>query len=288
MVRDLKGSATLIAGLDAGVGKIACTLWLHTPGQMAQVLGRGQVPSDGFKAGDVVAPLAAATAIRAAMAEAERSAGAAPSGILVSANCGRIASVAATADLALDPAIVTLADLNRLTRAGRAYAERGERTALHMEPTAYWLDGRPWLHAPLERFGRRLEARMQLVAADTTPLRRLLDAVEHSGVPVVGVVPAALCSAVAVTTQSERQDGIAVVDLGAGTTSIAVYAAGGLVGLHTLALGGQHLTHDVAEAHQVTWLEAERIKTTYANEDLAHAESARDPGHMPNGGPHSR
>jgi cell division protein FtsA len=274
MLRNSDAPMSVAATLDAGTSRVRCVIWVSAPGQSRRMVGMAEVASAGIQAGEIFDAAAAAAVIQQAVLEAERSAGLAVQELLISANCGRIHTLSTRVERMLDPTIVTPHDVAQLIQASRADAERDDRVVLHAEAPRYHLDGRGCTGAPHQQFGRCLVVEMQLVTAQALPLRRLLATVEQSGRTVAGVVPSAVAMALATTTLAERNDGISVVDLGAGTTTLAVFAAGRLVATHTLAIGGAQLTQDVAAAHQTSHEEAERIKTTYATVDLAHAGDA--------------
>jgi cell division protein FtsA len=261
--------------LDIGTSKIVCVALAPARAGLddaqPHIAAVGVSGAEGIKAGEIVDPVAAAAAVQRAMQDAERMSGAPMHSVLIAAGCGRLSSLTATVETKLDPAIVCAENLARLSRSGRTATERDGRILLHLDFVGYRLDGAATGHAPRDRFGRHLEADLHAVTADPAPIRRLLEAVEASGVSATGIVPAPLPSAYAVTTKREREEGIAVVDLGAGTTGVAIIAAGRLRAIHGFALGGRALTQDVARALQVPLSIAERIKIEYASVGIAHA-----------------
>ena len=261
----------LTAVLDIGSSKIACVVVQPMQHAAPRWVGLGVRPAEGIRCGEVADASDAAPAILGAIADAERSAGAPVTAIVVGVGGGRMASVQATASAVLDPTIVRETDVRRLLRAAAAYAERNGRTRLHDEHLGYRVDG-VWCEAePIDRFGRRLDLESIAITADTVPLQRLMTIAEASGVPVVAVVPLPLAAVLSVTTPAERRHGVTVVDLGAGLTSMVTFVDGRPTRIATVCLGGRQLTQDVAAALQVTFSSAERIKHECATVAPAHA-----------------
>lgn len=268
--------------LDVGSSKLVCVPLVFENGGLGnggpRWVGLGVRPAEGIKAGEIVDPSAAEAALAAVIADAERSAGAALSRIVVGVGCGRMASHAFTAEVSLDPTVVQASDIARIRRSVRSLAERDARMLLH-EDTRYALDGRASAPAPIERFGRRLEADVIAVTADAVPLQRLIAGVGRAGIEIAGIVPSPLAAALAVTSEAERRDGIAVVDMGAGLTSMTSFVGGRLERLETVTIGGRQLTADVASALQLPLASAERIKQECASLASAHAETSDDAVH---------
>ncbi len=268
--------------IDIGSSKIVCVALApakdaspHPAGPDPDGLrwvGLGVRPAEGMKCGEITDTLQAEAAIVGAIADAERAAGASLDHIILGVGCGRLSSLQIDLATALSPTIVQPDDVKRLRRGARTYAERDQRWSLFEEVGQFRLDGATFLKAPLERFGRKLEAAMTLVTADAAPVGRLVATTERSGLPVTRLTPGPLAAAWAVTSEAERKGGITVVDLGAGLTSIVTFIASRLVRLETVTVGGRQLTQDVALALQIPFASAERIKTDCASVAIAHAE----------------
>jgi cell division protein FtsA len=257
-------TAGIMGLLDIGTAKTACLIVTPEQGLHGmRVLGAGLQPSRGLKAGTVIELDAVEHTVRGAVAAAERASGVTLREVFVSATCGRLKSSSFVANARIEGRVVTEADVERLMGAARTFAERDGRALLHMDCLAYRVDDTAGLHDPLGLAGRTLSADLVAVTADDAPLRNLQHVVERTYLSVAGLVPALLASGVAATTEEERQLGVISVDMGAGTTSLAMFAEGHLVAADVVPVGGNHITFDIARALSAPLLEAERIKQDY-------------------------
>jgi cell division protein FtsA len=284
MAHRISQSVPLVALVDAGATAIRCAI-LDQPSRA--VRGYAEMASRGMQSGDVFDASSAMGAIAAAVSEAERAAGVTAGGVLLAVQGGRLASVATIAEVTLDPAVVTHANVRKLIESVTAYVERNGRAALHTQALGFALDGRAYPAAPLDRFGRHFEGDVFAASVERLPLQRLIAAAEACDRPVTGLVPAPLASGRAVTTVQERDAGIAVVDIGATTTSLVVYRAGAPIAAHAFAFGGAQWTAAVAQALQIPVSQAERIKTNCDRDGFAHAGERRADMHAPDGGSNS-
>jgi cell division protein FtsA len=260
-----------IGVLDIGTSKTVCLIvaapklraggfWRH---EGAQVAGFGHRASRGLKAGVVVELDAAEQVLRAAVAQAERMAGAAIEDVLLAVTCGQLKSGTFQAGTRIKNRIVGDADIERLMAAARKYAERDGGTLLHLNHIAYRLDGAACAPDPRGMAGTTLAADLHAVTAADEPLRSLLHVVERAGLSAEAIVPAAYASGLAATTEEERRLGATCIGLGAGTTSLSMFAEGQLLSVDTVAVGGQHVTFDIARTLSTPFAEAERIKALY-------------------------
>lgn len=257
-------SDNVIGLLDVGTSKTVCVIIAPPRGRRsARVLGVGHAPSRGLKAGVVVEFDEAEQAVREAVGEAERTAAIAVEEVLLGVACGRLRSSSFAADLQIEGRAVVAKDIERLFAAGRSYAERDGRVLLHMNAVSYRLDDAAGISDPQGLAGRKLGAEVHAVTADDGPLRNLLHVVERAYLSVAGLVPAPFASGVAATTEEERRIGVTCLDLGAGTTSLALFADGHLLAVDMLPIGGNHLTFDIARVLSLPVSEAERIKREY-------------------------
>ncbi len=254
----------LVGVLDIGTSKIA-TLICEVEGANLRVLGLGHQRSRGLVSGAVTDPAEAESAIRAAVAQAEREAGLRLEAVYVAITCGRISSRVFSAHAEIRPAGVTEVDIARVQDGARVYAERDGRSLLHMTRLAYRLDGEFAGADPTGMAAARLTADLHAVTADEGALRNVIHVVERSYLSVAGLVAAPYASALAVTTGDERRLGVTVVDLGSGTTSWATFGAGNFENCGALATGGHHLTFDIAQNLRTSLAEAERIKALYGS-----------------------
>jgi cell division protein FtsA len=257
----------IIGLLDIGNSKTVCLIAAvpmsgRGPGR-PRVLGIGVQPTRGLKAGVVVALDEAEQAVRAAVAQAERSAGERVEEVFLSVACGRLKSSTFTANTEIEGRVVGSADIERLMAAARTHVERDGRTLLHMNCISYRLDSAAGIAEPLGLAGRTLAADLHTVTADEAPLHNLLQVIERAYLSAAGLMPAPYASGLAVTTEEERQLGVVAIDIGAGTTTLAAFARGHLLSTDVVPVGGNHATLDLAQTLSAPAYEAERIKTEY-------------------------
>jgi cell division protein FtsA len=257
--------AAPIAIIDVGTSKLGCLIVRD-----GHVLAGAHAPSTGIKSGEIVNPDAAHELMSRTVRLAIADAGVPVHDAVLAIGCGRIAAPVIRAALTLDPPIVRIDDIKALATSTMDYAAAADRCLLHVEHHHFTLDGQTFVEPPVERFGRQLAAERTVVTADRRPVDRLITAVERAGLAVRRLFPGPAAAALAVTTPEERRQGITVLDFGGGTTSYAMYVGGRLVGAGAIALGGHHLTLDVAEALELRLEEAERIKKFYGIEEEAH------------------
>ena len=257
----------IVGLLDVGTSKAVCLIAVlpRSGGkpERTRVLGLGVQPTRGLKGGVVVALDDAEEAVRAAVAQAERAAGVGVEEVFVSVACGRLKSGTFTANTQIEGRVVGSADVERLMMAARAHAERDGRMLLHMNCVSYRLDGANGIGEPLGLAGTMLGADLHAVTADEAPVDNLLQAIERAYLSAAGLVPAAYASGLAATTEEERQLGVVALDIGAGTTQLAVFARGHLLSTGVVPAGGNHITLELAQALSAPAYEAERIKKEY-------------------------
>jgi cell division protein FtsA len=278
--RSATRAGDIVGVLDIGTSKTVCLI-VAAPGargglwrrEGACVLGFGHRPSRGLKAGAVMDLESAGQTLRDVVNQAEQSAGLTLNDALVAVTCGRPRSIAFEAETRIEDR-VRAADTERLMQAGRNYAERAGHTLVHLNHVAYRLDGAGGVADPSGMAGAMLAADLHAVIVEDGPLRSLLQAVERAYLVPTGLVPAPYASGLAATTEEERQHGVTCVDMGAGATTISMFADGQLLWIGCVAIGGHHLTFDIARALSVTFAEAERIKTLYGTLAPAPAYAA--------------
>jgi cell division protein FtsA len=287
------GTGDAFGVLDIGTAKTVCLivappnsrangLWRrHSP----SVLGYGLKASRGLKAGAVIDLDGAEQVLRAAVTQAEEAAGLTVEEVMVGVGGSRLKSVAFEAETRIADRIVTAADAERLAAAGRNYAQREGRTLLHLERLAYHLDDAAGVPNPRGLAGDLLTAEFHAVTAEDAPLRNLLNLIERAFLVPAGAAPAPYASALAVTTEAERQLGVTVIDMGAGATGLAMLADDHLIAVDSVALGGQHITFDIARTLSAPFVEAERLKTLHGSVEAEAAEDHDVVSYALSGGP---
>ena len=270
-----RGSERIIAALDVGTSKVCCMIAAIPAASMRKPVAAGGVPSrllglglqqsKGVKAGVVVDLAEAEDAIRAAVGRAEAEAGLTVGEVHVTVSCGRLNARCFSANAAVKGAAVSEADLERALSAGRAFAEKDGRRLLHLHRLGYRLDNEEGIRNPLGMAGEKLSVALTAVTADEGPLRNLLLLIQRCYLSVAGLVATPYASALAVLSDEEADQGSVVIDLGGGTTTLAVFDGGHLLHVDALAIGGNHVSYDIARALSAPLQEAERIKTLYGN-----------------------
>ncbi|WP_334176159.1 cell division protein FtsA [Pseudoxanthobacter sp.] len=277
--------SSLVTVLDVGSTKVACLIARLKPRSEAdilsgrthaiEVLGYGYQRARGLKSGVVVDLDAAEQAIRLAVDSAERMAGVTVESLIVTVTCGRLASSAFSAQVDVSSGTVGESDIRRVLSAGGSHAVDAGRTVIHTLPTGFTLDGSRGIQEPRGMLGRRLGIDLTVVTAETAPLRNLLLSVGRSHLDIEAVVATPYASGLATLVDDEAELGCACVDIGGGTTSIAVFNDGHLVHVDALAIGGAHVTLDIANGLSIRVQDAERLKTLHGTA-LAGTSDERD------------
>jgi cell division protein FtsA len=178
-------------------------------------------------------------------------------------SCGRLASEAYSASVALTGQSVEEADIGRVLAAGRRHSIKEGRSVIHSLPIGYSLDGNGGIADPRGMIGERLGVDMHVVTAETPPLRNLELCINRSHLSIETVVASPYASGLAVLADDEAELGCAVIDFGGGTTTIAVFMRGDFVHSDAIAIGGHHITTDLARGLSTRIEDAERLKTMY-------------------------
>jgi cell division protein FtsA len=266
---------TVVAALDVGTSKVACLVARLKPRPPRdvlprrthdiEVLGIGHAGARGMKAGTVVNLAEAEAAIGQAVEAAERMAGLQLESVLVSVSCGRLGSDLFTASVDLMGPAVADGDIARVLGAGSRRSVRQGRAVLHSLPIGYSLDENRGVREPRGMLGRRFGVDMHVVTAETAAMRNIMLAIEHCHLGVEAMVASPYMAGLAVLADDEAELGAAILELGAGTTTIAMFGGGRLVHADGFALGGQHVTMDLARGLNARIADAERIKTFYGS-----------------------
>lgn len=267
-------SATF-AALDVGTSKIACLIARLTPASQTapgdwrthrvRVLGIGHQRSLGVKNGLVIDMDEAERAIRQTVDAAERMAGVQIDRVIVTASGGRLASEHFTAKRAIGGREVAAADIHRVLEASAAHHLHRGRVAVHSLPTGFSLDGVDGIREPKAMIGEELGVDLHVATCDHAAARNLLLAVERGHLGVAGMAAAPYVAGLSVLEPDEAEMGVIVVDMGAGSTSIAVFAHGEMTHLDAVTLGGNHVTMDIARGLDARLADAERLKTFHGS-----------------------
>jgi cell division protein FtsA len=277
--------AAVVAGLDIGTSKIVCLIARLEPQAPQDILRRrshgvrvmafAHKAARGVKAGSVVDLIEAEEIVRQAIDIAESMAGVQLESVVVSMSGGRLGSERFIANIDLAGRAVTEADIGRVLAAASRHSVRDGRAVLHSLPIGFAVDAATGIREPRGMLGHRLGVDMHMVTADVATVRNLMLTVERSHLSVEAMVSSPYVAGLAALADDEADLGVATVDMGAGTTSLAVFSSGKFVHADGFALGGQHVTMDLARGLNTRVTDAERIKAIYGSV-LAGGSDERD------------
>lgn len=250
-----------VAVLDVGTSKVSALIALVGGDGPPRIIGSGQKPCMGLKRGTVTDFDKAEMAIRGAIDQAERAAGMQMDSVVASFAAGNMASSMASAEIDIAGASITPTDMETLRQAGRAAIDPRGRSVVHALPALYTLDGLPGVESPLGLHADRLGMDIHVVTADTPAILNFTRAVAQSHLGISTLVASPLAASLAVLDEEERDIGVALIDIGAGMTSIAVHKFGIAVGVATVPMGSADITDDIAAAFDTKRSIAERLKT---------------------------
>jgi cell division protein FtsA len=257
----------VIAGLDIGSAKTTVVIAeatgdLHRQTSL-KVLGVGQTRTTGLRRG-IVADIEETTrSIKKAIEDAERMAGTKIESIYAGIAGEHVRAMTSTGIVAVNGDEISRADVARANDVARAQPIPGDRELLHAIPQEYTVDKNHGIRDPIGMIGTRLETEMYLITIGSSPAMNLRKAVERAGYHVKELVLEPLASALAVLTDDEKELGVALVEMGAGTTDIAIFHEGKIRHLATVNYGGSNVTSDIVQGIGVTQSDAERLKERY-------------------------
>lgn len=257
----------LVAGLDIGSAKTTAVI-AEAMGELPRhptikVLGVGQARTGGLRRG-VVSDIEETTrSIRKAMQDAERMAGAQVDGAYVGIAGEHVQAMTSSGVVAVNGAEITPADVGRANEVARALAIPPDRELLHAIPQEYRVDRTREIRDPVGMIGMRLETEVYLVTIGASPAMNLRRSVERAGYRTRELVLEPLAGALGVLTEDEKELGVALVEMGAGTTDLAIFHEGKIRHLGTIAFGGNHVTSDIVHGLGVTQSDGERLKERF-------------------------
>lgn len=269
-----KNEKQLVVGLDIGTSKVVAIVGEYADGEPVEVIGVGSHVSRGLKRGSVVDIESTVHSIQRAVEEAELMAGCDIRSVYASVSGSHLETKNSHGTAAIRDHEVTAGDLEQVLEAARAVAIPADRKLLYNEPQEYRIDGQDGIRHPVGMSGVRLEASVHLVTGAAAAVQNISKCINRCGLSVDELVPSAVASAKAVLTDDERELGVCLVDVGAGTTDIAIYTQGAIRYTKALPVGGDQVTNDIAYGIHTPTAHAEDIKIKYACAlaQLAHAE----------------
>ncbi|MBI2396761.1 MAG: cell division protein FtsA [Xanthomonadales bacterium] len=259
-----KSDKALLVGLDIGTSKVAAIVGEYSPGESVEVIGIGTAASKGLKRGVVVDIESTVQSIQRAIEEAELMAGCEIRSVFASIAGSHIRSLNSQGVVAIRNQEVIDDDVERVLDAARAVAIPADQRILHVQAQEYVLDEQEGIRHPVGMIGVRLEARVHVITGAQSAAQNMSKCVSRAGLKVDDLIPSQLASAQSVLTQDERDLGVCLVDIGAGTTDIAVYTQGAMRHTSSLGIAGDQVTNDIAFAFRTPTPFAEEIKVKYA------------------------
>lgn len=255
-------NARVIVGVDVGTTKVCALIGEVDEDNALTVVGVGVAPAMGLRKGVVVDIDEAAASIKSALEKTERISGYKIGTALVGIAGGHINSQNSHGIVAISPQLheVTQSDVDRAIDAARAVAVPHNREVLHVIPREYIVDGEEGIKDPLGMSGYRLEVVTHIVTGAMASIHNLEKCVQRTGIEIDDMVLEPMASGEAVLSAAERDLGVALVDIGGGTTDVAIYVNGGIYHTGVLPIGGNHLTNDIAVGLRAPFTVAEEMK----------------------------
>lgn len=250
----------IVVGIDVGTTKV-CTLVARIEGDKAvRILGVGIEPSDGIRRGVIVDLEGASRAITRSVEKAEQTAGLEITSALVSLAGGNVSSINSRGVVAVPGGVIDPTDVAHALDQARTIAIPHDREVVHVIQRGFSVDGQEGIRTPIGMHGYRLEAETHIITASSATVENLRQCVNAAKVEVQTVVLNPLASAEVVLTEHERQMGVAICDLGGGTSDLAIYVDGDVWHTMVLAIGGNFITQDVAHGLRLPFAQAEEVK----------------------------
>lgn len=253
-----------VAAIDVGSTKVAVIVGDVTEHGDTRILGVGVAPAAGLSRGVIDNIQSARDAISIAVEKAEQACGMRILSAVVGISGGHISSQNNRGIIAIPDRTrpISADDRSRVLESAGQVAIPTNRQVIHVVPRGYWVEGTDQVSDPVGMFGGRLDAEVHIVSGAVSAIQNLTKCVEGAGVQVDDIVLECIASATSVLEEQEKQQGVALVDLGGSTTSIAVYDEGSIAHTACLPIAGSHLTHDLARVLRCPWESAEQVKCT--------------------------
>jgi cell division protein FtsA len=249
----------VIVGLDIGTTKVAAVIGEVTEGGI-DIIGVGTCPSEGLRQGVVVNIEATTNSIAQAIQEAEQMAAVEVQSVFVGIAGGHIRGFNSLGQVSMRNREVTDVDVARVIEQAKAVNIPLDRQIIHTLPLEYMIDGQGQIKDPIGMSGVRMEVRAHVITAATTSVQNIIKCCNRAGLDVVEVVLQPLASAISVLHEDERELGVVLIDIGGGTTDLAIYSEGTNVFTSVIVMGGHRITQDVAHGLHTSVAEAEAIK----------------------------
>jgi len=277
---NMQGKEEIVVGLDIGTTKI-CAVVGEISGDKINIVGIGTHPSIGLRKGVVVNIESTVESIKKAIEEAELMAGCEISSVYAGIAGGHITGFNSRGIVAVKSSEITKLDVERVIDAARAVANPMDREVIHVIPQQFIVDDEAGIQNPVGMAGVRLEAKIHIVTGAVTSAHNIVKCANRSGLDVCDIVLESLASGEAVLTEEEKELGTGLIDLGGGTSDLAIFCNKNIRHTFVLALGGNNLTNDLAIGLHAPLGEAEKIKKKYGTcvaKNISSEETIEVPG----------
>lgn len=253
----------VVVSIDVGTTKICVLVAQVLDKNHLEIVGVGKAPSDGLKKGVVVDIQKTVSSIKTAIKEAELMANVTINTAAIGISGGHIQSTNSHGMVAIKHGQVSPTDITNLMNAARAIAVPEGMQILHVLPQFFIIDSREKVQNPVSMHGIRLEVQAHVIMGAIASVQNLIKCCQMAGVKVTDIILEQLASADAVLSDDEREIGVAMLDIGGGTSDLALYQNGNIRHTFVLPVAGNHFTNDLAVGLRTTIKEAERIKKEY-------------------------
>lgn len=264
-----KSDKDLIVGLDIGTSKVVAIVAAPVPDagprdNKLEIIGIGTHPARGMKKGVVVNIESTVQSIQRAVEEAELMAGCQIHSVYAGIAGSHIRSLNSHGTVAIRDKEVTQGDIDRVLDAAKAVHFPGDQQLLHVMPQEYIIDNQEGIREPVGMSGVRLEAKVHLITGAVSAAQNITKCIERCGLSVDGIILEQMASSYSVLEQDEKELGVCLIDIGGGTTDIAIYIDGAIRHTAVIPIAGDQVTNDIAVALRTPTQHAEEIKMKYA------------------------
>ena len=259
----MKENKNLVVGLDIGTSKIVAIVSEVTPEGTLNVIGLGTQPSRGLKKGVVVNIEATMASIQRVLEEAELMADCKITDVYTGIAGSHIRGFNSHGMVAIKEKEVTQADIDRVIETAKAIAIPNDQQILHVLPQEFVIDGQEDVKEPLGMSGVRLEVKVHIVTGAVSAAENITKCVRRCGLKVTDLILQPLASSLAVLSDDEKELGVCLIDIGGGTTDIAVFTGGAIRHTAVIPIAGDQVTNDIAMALRTPTKEAEDLKRSY-------------------------
>ena len=273
-----KTERNLLVGLDIGTSKVAAIVGEFNGGDEMEVIGIGTAPSKGLKKGVVVNLESTVHSIQRAIEEAELMAGCQIKSVFAGIAGSHIKSLNSHGIVAIKDKEVKQYDIDRVIDSARAVAIPADQKILHILPQEFVIDQQDGIKEPIGMSGIRLEAKVHMVTGSVSAAQNIIKCIRRCDLEVDDIVLEQLASCTSVLTDDEKELGVCLIDIGGGTTDIAIFSEGAIKHTAVIPIAGDQVTNDIAVALRTPTKNAEEIKKIYASAltQLADAQQMID------------